>query len=89
MASQLRHRGREEKRGEESNEEGVMPPPAVPPPVAMPMNYVYSPSDIRALLTAFYSRVNPEKLTNVADIAAELEARISTQCGEGGGRRRF
>ena len=64
-----------------------MPPPAVPPPVAMPMNYVYSPSDIRALLTAFYSRVNPEKLTNVADIAAELEARIATQCGEGGGRR--
>jgi hypothetical protein len=89
MASQLRHRGREEKSGEESNEEGVMPPPAVPPPpVAMPINYVYSPSDIRALLTAFYSRVNPEKLTNVAEIAAELEARIATQCGEGGGRRR-
>ena len=45
---------------------------------------VYAPSDVRALLNAFYSRVNPEKLPSVDSIVEEMESRIAERSGPGG-----
>ena len=63
---ELRHRGRGSneddphfiRRDEASVQHGRADPP-VAQARAMPTNHAYSPSDIRALLNAFYTRVNP------------------------------
>jgi len=54
----------------------------------MPPNNVYSPSDVRALLHAFYSKVNPAKLPSVDEIVEEMETRIARASGGQGVRRR-
>ena len=49
----------------------------------MQLQSMYSPSDVRGLLEAFYSLINPEKLSSVDSIVEEMESRIASRSGHG------